>query len=436
MAVYSTNILQAVQTYQPGGLALLENLCCHVATANTKFKDFEKLEANLGSSVTFDLPPRATVSAGLVAAWQPAVQRVQTLTCDQANNASFSCTAQQLIFNLDKEERDYTKVFGVSFIAELATQVEANIALNWASAVVSQLDGTTNTSSGPYRFYGDGATPLSSYNQLATMLMFYRNYGAVSVGLKAYLPDTVVPAIVGSGLNQFVMRRNEEIAQSWEIGEFDQTTWYRSNLLPLHVSGTTGVSAQQLTVISTNDSTGQAVTQMTLSGATASDANAVFSGDLFQFVDGVSGKTNLRYLTFIGHKPSANPVQIRATANAAADGSGHVTISFTPALNWAGGQNQNLNTPIVAGMKILGLPSHRAGGVVGGNAMYLAMPRLPDQTPFPTANEYDPDTAVSVRLTYGSLLGQNQTGLVYDETHGSVIVPEYAMRVVVPLSQG
>ena len=77
MAVFPNNILQQVQTYQRSGLALLQNLCCHISTANTKFKDFDKIQANLGSAVTFDLPPRATTVAGLVASFQPAVQRVQ-----------------------------------------------------------------------------------------------------------------------------------------------------------------------------------------------------------------------------------------------------------------------------------------------------------------------------------------------------------------------
>jgi hypothetical protein len=82
MAVFPNNILEQVQTYQRSGLALLQNLCCHIATANTKFKDFDKIQANLGSTVTFDLPPRAVTTAGLVASFQPAVQRVQTLSVD------------------------------------------------------------------------------------------------------------------------------------------------------------------------------------------------------------------------------------------------------------------------------------------------------------------------------------------------------------------
>ena len=438
MAVFPTNILQQVQTYQRSGLALLQNLCCHIATANTKFKDFDLIQANLGSTVTFDLPPRFSTAASLVASFQPAVQRVQTLACDQANNTSFSVTSQQRIFNLEKGEESYMQSFGKSAIAELATQVEGNVALNWASAVKSQLTSTLNTFSGPYRFFGNGTTALSSYQQLAQAIMFFKNYGSVAEGIKVYLPDTVVPSIVGNGLNQFVPHRNDEIAMSWEVGDFGtpRVSYYQSNLMPLHVSGNTGVNQQTLTVVSVDDPTGQNVTQITVSGATANDQNAVFSGDLFSFQDGVVGFSNMRYLTFIGHFPSANQVQFRATANAAANAAGVVTINITPALNWAGGENQNLNQPIQAGMQILGLPSHRCGGILGGDAFYLAMPQLPEQSPYDTANEYDDDTGCSLRLTYGSLFGQNQTGMIYDETHGSVIVPEYSMRYIIPLSQG
>jgi len=438
MAVFPNNILQTVQTYQRSSLGLLLNLCAHISTANTKFKDFDKIQANLGSTVTFDLPPRFTTAAGLVASFEPAVQRVLQLVADQANNTSFAVTSQQRIFNLEKGEEDYMRVFGKSAIAELANLVESNIALNWASAVVSQLDGTMNTFSGPYRFFGDGSTALTSYQQLAQAVMLFKNYGAVAEGMKIYLPDTVVPAVVGNGLNQFVPQRNDDIAMSWEIGDFGtpRVNYYQSNLMPIHVSGNTGVNAQTLTVISTNDPTGQNVTSITLSGASASDANAVFAGDMFQFQDGVSGQPNMRYLTFIGHSPSANPVQVRAIANAASNASGNVTISFTPALNWAGGANQNLNNPIAAGMKLLTFPSHRCGGILGGEALFMAMPQLPEQSPFDTANEYDPETGASLRLTYGSLFGQNQTGMIYDEVHGSVIVPEYSMRFLIPLSQG
>lgn len=446
MAVYSNNTLQTVQTYQRASLGLLLNECCFVSTANTKFKDFDKIPTNLGSTVTFDLPPRATTVNGLVASWQPAVQRVQSLTCDQAANSSFTVTAQQRIFNLEKGEDEYIKVFGKSFMAEIANKIETNVALNAVSAVpVMTIDdngqsvptGALHTESGPYRYFLNGSTQLTSFNQLAQAIMLFKNYGSVKTGIKVYLPDTVVPAIVGTGLNQFSPKRNDDISMSWEVGKFGTppVEYYQSNLLPIHVAGNAGVLAQTLTLVSVNDVTGQNVTQLTFSGVSASDADCIKSGDLLSFNDGVSGKPDMRYLTFVGHAVSANPVQMRATADAASTAGSQVTISITPALNWAGGANQNLNNALSAGMTVSVLPSHKAGLIVGGDAFYMAMPQLPTQDPYASANEYDSETGTSIRLTYGSVFGQNQMGMIYDATWGSVLVPEYSMRFIIPLTQ-
>jgi hypothetical protein len=446
MPLYADNILQQVQTYQRSSLGLLQNLCCFVSTSNTKFKDFEKIQANLGSSVTFDTPPRATTSAGLVAKWQPAIQEVETLTCDQAFNSSFTVTAQQRIFNLEKGEDEYIEVFGKSFLTELANEVEGNLALNCISAVPVMVvnaegesvpTGAYHTESGPFRYFGDGIVQLTSYQQLAQMIMLFKNFGSVSHGIKVYLPDTVYPAIVGTGLNQFAPERNNEIAMSWEIGEFGtpRVKYYQSNFLPIQFAGDVGENQTVLTLVSTNDPSGQNVTQLTFSGASASDANAVKMGDMFQFNDGVSGFRNMRYLTYIGHKISANKVQNRVVADAASNASGVITVNLAWPLNWAGGQTVNLNQALQPGMQVTFLPSHRAGLVVGGDAFYIAMPQLPDQRPFDTGNEYDPETAVSVRMTYGSIFGANQKGIIYDETHGSLAVKQYCMRVIIPLSQ-
>lgn len=431
------NILQQVQTYQDGALAYLQNLTCFVATANTKFKDFENLEANLGSTVTFDLPPRYVTNNTLVATFQQSQQRVQVLTVDQAVNTAYAFSAQQFIFNV----REYMEKFGKSAVMEIASVVESNVALHAISGAInndatSANFGTLDTYSGPYRFYGDGVTPVNSFGQLANMLALFRNYGAAKDKVKVYLSDIAVPQIVNSGLNQFVMDRNEEDAQSWMVGNWMGVEFYQSNLLPTQNAGTVGNSAQTLTLVSVNDPTGANVTQLTFSGATANDVNAIKSGDLLQFQDGVAGEPNMRYLTFIGHVPSAVPVQFRATANAAANGSGNVVISVYPALVWqAGNSNQNLNNALAAGMQAKALPSHHAGLVVGGDAFFIAMPKLPEEVPFPTSNEADPDTAVSMRMYYGSLFGQNQRGFVHDVIWGASLVPEYSMRIAFPVTQ-
>lgn len=410
-----TNILQQVQTYQLSGLAFMQNLNCFVSTANTKFKDFDRLTANLGDTVTFDLPPRMTTKADLVVSFQPAVQRVQSLTITNPISSSFAFTSQQFILNVE----NYMERFGKASIISIGAQVEKQVATN----------AVTNT----YRFYGNGVTPINSFAQLGEALAFFRNYGSVAYDYRGYLSDIAVSAIVNSGLNQFTMDRNNEMAMSWQIGRFNNCEWYQSNLLATHIAGNVGINGTTLTVLSTTLDSSGAVTAITFSGAGVSDSSAVLQYDKFQFQDGVSGKPDMRFLTFVGYVQSQSPVQFAATADAASDGSGHVTVSVTPALQVNPAYNQNINNAIVAGMQVKALPSHRAGLITSGDPLFLAMPQLPDQDPFATGNAFDPDTGVSIRQTYGAQFGQNSMGMIYDCIWGSTLVPEDSMMIAFPL---
>jgi hypothetical protein len=410
------NILQQVQTYQMSSLAFLQNLNCFVSTANTKFKNFEQLIGNLGDTVTFDLPPRMTTVGSLVAAFQPADQRVQALSCQNAVSTSYAFTSQQFIFNVE----DYMQRFGKAATQEIGAKIEANIAQN----------AVTHT----FRFFGDGVNPINTYTQLANALALFRNFGSATGKAKGYLGDTVVPNIVGSGLNQFALDRNNRIANSWELGEFSNCDWYQSNLLPIHVSGNVGNAATVLTVTGfTQNGPDNSIDTISFGGATANDANAILLNDKIQFSDGVAGQPNLRYRTFIGHEVSANSVQVRALANVGATAGGVVTIPIFPFLQAAPTNAQNLNVQVAIGMQAKVLPSHRAGLITAGDPLFLAMPRLPDQIPFPTANENDPETGVSLRMYYGTLFGQNQMGMIHDAIWGSTLVDEYALALIFPL---
>ncbi len=409
------NILQQVQTYQESMLAYLENLNCFVSTANTRFKNFENLEANLGDTVTFDLPPRMITASSLVATFQSAEQRVENLTVDQAENVAYAFTAQQFLFNV----QDYMDKFGRSATEELSAKVESNIAEVCVTA--------------PFRFYGDGITPINSYGQLAQALAMFRNFGAAKRDTKFYMDDVAQAEVVNSGLNQFVPRRNDEEANSWDIGDFNRASFYTSNLLPIHTAGNVGNNGTVLTVVSVTKNSDGGVTSITFSGAGAGDADAVKLHDKFQFSDGVSGQTDLRFRTFIGHQVCKNPVQFRATADAASTGGGNVTVSIYPALQAASGRNQNINVEINAGMQVTALPNHRAGLITAGDPLFLAMPRLPEEVPFPTGNKTDEDTGVSCRMYYGSLFGQNQRGMVHDCIWGKKLVPEYSLSVIFPV---
>lgn len=436
-----TNVLQAVQTYQKAELAWLLNSFCGISLANKKFKDFNNLTANLGDTVTFDLAPRYITYNGLVITSQPSTQRVQSLVCSQAANTSAGYTDQQFIFNV----RDYMDRFGESAMKELGSRIESDILKNVVSGVIindpqNSSFGSAQTNTGPYRFYGDGVTQINSYGQLAQALANFRDLGANPSKVRGILPMTVIPGIVSTGLQQFAIDRNDKLSMSWMLGRFADCDWYQSNLLPIHVSGTIGDTAAPnniMTVVSTNDPTGANVTTITFSEPTGgTDANAVKAGDLFQFNDGVSGKPNMRALTFIGHTVSAQPVQFRATADAATV-AGAITVSVQTingvGLVWQQNANQNVNNTIVAGMTVTPLPSHRAGVIYSGDQFYLAMPQLPDESPFTTVNMMDKDSGASIRHYFGSQFGQNVRSYVRDSIWGSTMPSDNCLRLVFPL---
>ncbi len=441
MTTTPVNILQTVQTYQKAELAWLLNSFCAISMSNKKFKDFNDLTANLGDTVTFDTTPRYISYAGLQITEQPSVQRVQSLICSQAANVAAAYTDQQFIFNV----RDYMDRFGMSAMKELGTLIESDILRNFVSGVVVNDPQNANfglgqTGSGPFRFYGDGITPINSFTQLAQSVANFEDFGAATHKMIGFLPVANIPAIVGTGLNQFAMTRNNETAYSWELGRFSNTDWVESNLLPTHVSGFVGNAAAPnnvVTVVSTNDPTGQNVTQITVTeptGATA--ANAFQAGDLLQFNDGVSGQPNMRFLTFIGHRQSQQPVQIRVIAPAA-DVAGTITLNIQTingiGLVSAQNSNQNINNVIQAGMQLTATPSHRAGCLMSGNQYYLAMPRLPDESPFTTVNMTDADSGASIRHYFGSQFGMNNRAYVRDAIWGSTLVAENSLRYLFPL---
>jgi hypothetical protein len=248
------NILQAVQTYQKSSLGLLQNELVLVSKANTKFKEFNKTFApnNLGNTVTFDKPPRFFSNDTLVVdSFDGIEQRVENLTVNLQGNVNYVIDNEEYIFNL--QPNDYMDEFGRGAMAELGSKIETQV----SQALIDS----------PYRFYGDGITPINSFGQLAQANAFFRNYGAVQGDLEVVLPDLAVPNIVNTGLNQFATNRNDDLANSWELGSYNRANYSISNLLPIHDAGTLGDAGSTLTVVSTNDPTGANITQITFSGA-------------------------------------------------------------------------------------------------------------------------------------------------------------------------
>ena len=405
------NIFQQVQTYQKSSLALLINQNPWIYTANKEFKNFDTFTGNLGSTVTFDQPPRLVVNDTLVATFQDTEQRVLSLTVDQAKNVAFEFSSQDWIFNAEQ----YINKYGRTAVTALGTVIGASIAQN----------AVTNT----YRTFGDGITPIDSYTQYAQALADYRAVGAPDANAKVYVSDVDMPGTIANGLGQFVPERNEEIAHSWMLGTFSDASFCRSNMLPVHIAGTAGV-AQDILTVDALDVTG---TLLTLSNV-ATDLGAFAENDIItiDFVGNLAPTPLVRFTTSSGYLPSSQRIQVRVTAAADAV-AGVATVSIFPAINFTvGDKNQNATvTPV--GSLALTTQSHRAGLITSNSPLFLAMPQLPDQTPFHTANSYDENSGGSMRMYYGTKFGENQQGFVYDTIWGSTLASDYAMRIAYPL---
>jgi P22 coat protein - gene protein 5 len=320
--------------------------------------------------------------------------------------------------------------WGKAAVKQLSENVEANVAR------------VAETST--YRFYGSATNgtmnPITTSLQLATAIAEFQSFGSIMTELKMYLSNLTYPQIVNSNLNQFTLDRNNREAMSWEVGEFSGCNFFRSNLLTTHYAGDCGNEGLTLTVVSTTLNPDGSVASITFSGAPASDANAVKAYDKFEFVDGVTGFRNLRYLTFIGGAVSQAPVQFSAQFDAASTAGGDVTVTLgtiNGSLPLFAGipttTEFGINTAIVPGMQVTVLPDHRCGLLTSGNPLFLAMPKLNDQPPFPTSVAMDEETGVSIRQTFGTVFGQNQQAMIHDCIWGKSLVTENSFLIALPV---
>lgn len=445
MPTVPSNILQAVATFNKSELGALQNQNVFLSIANKKFDGFEsKIVSNLGTTVSMRLPYRFISTNGLLPTLQGIKQRLQNLTVDQALSVNCAADDQDRLFNLKSDE--YMKEIGMSAVIELGGQAERVVALNANSHVPTTTGDLSNpiptgnfhTDSGPYRFYGDGVTAINSYEQLAAMHAAFKNYGAVQSGIKVIIPDIMEPAIVGSGLTKFTMDRGNKEASSWNITTFGTPPieYYKSNMMPIQVAGgigyATGAGNNVVTITGlVTDSNGY-ITALQCSTTDTTDSNAIASGDLLQFNDSVSGMPNMRFLTFNVHTPCAQHVQVRATAQCASSG-GTITIPIFPSLVSQPTGDQNINNAVQIGMKLTVMPSHLCGLVIGGDALFMAMPKLPDTSPYQSSVETDSETGASMRMWYGYIINQATKGMFRNIIFGSTLVPEYSMRILFPV---
>jgi hypothetical protein len=428
------NMLQTVETYQMNTIAWLLNQYAGMDLANKKFIDFENKTSNLGDKISFEVGSQTVSQNSLVITTTPAILEKAELIAANAISTSNDFNEKEFTY----QAKDYMNIFGYQRAAELGSVIErSNFEHITGTARYKDDQNPLNgqlidPSSGPYRFFGNGVNQIDSFTTLSQIISNFKDYGSSDVNLCGIIPITKKDIIIGNGLDQFALNRNNSIAESWDLGTVSGCRWTSSNLLPVHMAGTIGDAQITLTLVSTNDPSGNNITQLTFSSSLGNDINAIKAGDPIEFID-VSGQPRLRYRQWFGHGVSNQPVQVRATGDAESIG-GQITVNIYPPLQSTPGPKQNLSTSLQAGMQATIPASHIAGVVWSGNPFYVALPKLSDQRPYDTSIVTDPGSGISLRSYWGALPGLNKRIYATDSIYGAYLLARNALRVNFPLN--
>lgn len=439
----SINILQQVKTYnKERQLYGYQNQNCLVSkVCNHDFVDAHRnITKNLGDVLGIALPSAASSGSGLVVSTHAIYQNIGTLPVNSAAYSAADADSPERIFNLDKD--GFWEKHGRSMACELGAKVEKNVAAHIAGAGAvdnpkALNNGEIQVNSGPTTFVDFISTGIPSTEALVQSQADWIMKGAPMHAHKVVLPTNFYPRIIGSDQKVFTPVRNDKTANSWDLGASGNpvTEYYNSNYLPEHTAGYLGENDLELTVSGTNDPSHLNVTEITMTGA-ETHVGALKNGDMGYFLR----SSTLRATTFVGHMKTSQLVQFRVIADA--DSSAGTVVAKIVTGTYTEGQGlnsieghplQNTSAPIVNGMKIKFLKSHKCGLRVAGGGFYLAMPRLKDLSPFYSSTDTDKDTKVSLRMYYGPFLGQDTELLVTDTIYGAYLDPRSSQRICIPL---
>lgn len=447
MSYTPTNFFQNVPTYQKLSIAYMSNQNYTIKYGNHMAENIANLTGNLGTTLNYMVAPMSTTSRNLAAPPTSIAQKLQPLTVDQQFKNSQAISDIQFLFNFDRNS--YEKIQGKANSISIATEVELASMQNAISQMPSYDDKANVTGvhseQGPYRFFGNGLTDISSVTKMAEMAYAFKEIGFAHDKFHAILPSSAVSQLISTQLAQFTTERNNRASASWELGSLKGIVgleFFESNLMPQHLAGQVGQAeapANVVTVVSTNSATGENVTEITVTvdASLSNTADAFKIGDMGQFVQGVAGKTDIRQVTTYGKKVTHLPAQLLIVSNAETVGtSTTIKLRTTNGLGlcWqAGNPNQNISAPIVAGTKIQFMPSHNAGLLHSGDQLYVATPKLPSTSPYEHSIYTDPDSMLSLRWYTGFDPQYTVHQITMDMVAALGLLPNNCMRIMFPL---
>lgn len=207
--------------------------------------------------------------------------------------------------------------------------------------------------------HGSVGTALNSWEDIMSSKAFYR-----SLGVKGEIDHVVNDYAMGklASLQQGVANMpSSNVRSAWEMAQIPSrvagVSVLSSDMLSNYQAGALAGGSGTLsatptaTYLSVKDTM---VQSLTLTGLTASTANALRPGDVIEWTGtGAGARSYINMLTReVFHDESGAPVKFRQTVieGGNTDASGVVTVKVTaPAIYETGGQYNNISAPLVSG---------------------------------------------------------------------------------------
>lgn len=411
------NVFVNVERFLPAELGWLLNNYVALDWSNKKFKNFENEVGQFGDTIKYDERQRSRAVQSLIPTVMSTVRTSRTLTVNKELSVSRAFNSKEFIFQNGKEYMD--QECALADAHELGSNIERDL--------LSMAESHT------YRHYGDGLNSISTMKSLHQAIVNMRNYGSAGT-IRCIIPDVEIPSIIDASASQFVLKRNEEENRKWALGTYGGCEFASSSLLPTHTSGLVGLGSdaarRTLTVVSTNDSTGANITEITCTCHSdfTNSAGVVLADDMVEF----SAGSGVKFVQHTGHGVSARRAQFRVTTTASSSTT-TVVVKVSPALVSTNTADQNINKNIIAGMTMTVWPSHICGLIMSDSPMFLAMPQLPKKLNSPTATVMDKESGISLRAYAQDIQGTDHGLFVHDAIYGKDMNPLYVERLLFKL---
>lgn len=436
------NNLQLVQGYVTIAEHILSNELCVVKTLDKEYQNWDVPETygTRGQTFLAKMPTRLTPSSGLT--FNPDgnvgsfVERTISISADQLTNLPYPITNVE---SATFKTKDIISDNGRTSINEMANQFEK-----------FAIESVANSG---YRFVGNPAAApgqMQTVSDVTIGVSQFQSFGCAGLGNYFIMPMLAAARTIQTGLQQFVTKRNDDLALKGEIGQLggvNGVTFCQNNLLGKHIAGTLSEDAANLStgftivsvtpdnIINPDDGAGTNTSTVVITGT---PGLTILENDLID-IGQLNTISPLNFLTFTGYADGEAPVQGRVIADAVEAPGGTYTFQIQPALIFDVTETnsfRNLSRDIIAGVDTIRIvKSHSRGLLYYGNYGKWVAPTLPDTEPFPGGSVRSADTGVSFRAYYGQVgIGDPTKYFVHDAIYGYGSASEGFARVIYPLN--